>query len=51
MSTLKAKAQSILNEKNTKIKAINIKDGVSIFDITGNFKGRNFYMGKISIVI
>lgn len=46
MSTLKDKAQEILDEKIAKIKAINIKDGVSIFDITGNFKGRNFYMGK-----
>lgn len=35
MSTLKDKAQSILNEKDAKIKSENIKRGIQIFDIVG----------------
>ena len=39
MSTLKQKAQSILTEKDTKIKPANIKKDVQIFGITGTYTG------------
>ena len=35
MSTLKLKAQSILDEKNNKIKPENIKAGIQVFDVVG----------------
>jgi hypothetical protein len=39
MSTLKDKAQEILNEKDLKIIPENIKDGVQIFDVIGEYQG------------
>ena len=39
MSTLKQKAQSILDEKDLKIIPNNIKDGIEIFDIIGSYQG------------
>jgi len=39
MSTLKNKAQSILDEKELNIIPENIKNGVQIFDITGTYEG------------
>ena len=41
MALLKNKAQSILNEKNSKIKPENIKAGVTIFDVEGTLNGGN----------
>jgi len=38
MSTLKEKAEEILTEKNEKIISDNIRPGIQIFDITGNYK-------------
>lgn len=38
MSTLKDKAQDILDEKIAKIKPENIKEGVTVFDVTGTAK-------------
>ena len=38
MSTLKNKAQDILDEKIAKIKPENIKEGVTVFDVTGTAK-------------
>ena len=38
MSTLKEKAEQILQEKEEKILATNIKDGVQIFDVTGTLE-------------
>lgn len=39
MSTLKQKAQSILNEKDAKIKPENIKKTVQVFDVVGTLDG------------
>lgn len=39
MSTLKDKAQNILDEKELKILPENIKNGVKIFDVTGTYSG------------
>ncbi len=39
MSNLKQKAQSILNEKDTKIKPENIKKNVQVFDVVGTLDG------------
>lgn len=39
MSTLKSKAEQILQEKETNIIPENIKDGVQIFDVTGDYIG------------
>ena len=39
MSTLKEKAQQVLDEKENKIIPENIKNGVEIFDVTGSYKG------------
>lgn len=39
MSTLKEKAQDILNEKTEKIVPENIKKDITIFDITGTYEG------------
>lgn len=41
MSTLKQKAQSILDEKESKIIAENIKKDITVFDITGTYEGNN----------
>lgn len=38
MSTLKEKAESILNEKNEKIMSENIKKDIQIFDVTGSLE-------------
>lgn len=45
MSTLKSKAEAILAEKESKITSENIKNGVTIFNVSGSLKGRNFYLG------
>lgn len=45
MSTLKQKSEAILAEKELKITPENIKSGVTVFDVSGNLKGRNFYLG------
>ena len=37
--TLKQKAQNILNEKISKIKAENIKKNIQVFDIEGSYEG------------
>ena len=47
MSTLKEKAQSILDEKNSKILPENIKNGIQIFDITGEYEGENIAESRI----
>ena len=39
MGSIKEKAQNILNEKNLKIVPENIKSGVTIFDVSGNYNG------------
>lgn len=47
MSTLKEKAQSILDEKNSKILPENIKSGIQIFNITGEYEGENISESRI----
>ena len=48
MSTLKEKAQQVLDEKENKIIPENIKNGIDIFNVIGNYGG---YVGTLDLTV